>query len=123
LEEPSTLEYDGRSVYTTDVAGHVTLWPLEAGRLGSPRLLLGDAGQALAVSADGRSLATAGGGKPVRLWALPEGRAVAELGGPPTQRALAFLASGALVTDGGTLASGGEDGRIVLWRGGPPPGG
>jgi WD40 repeat protein len=90
----------GLHVYTADAAGQVAIWPLRSGQLGPPLRLLADAGQALAVSADGRWLATAGFGKPVRVWSLPDGHPVVDLGGPPTQRALAFLASGALLTAG-----------------------
>jgi sugar lactone lactonase YvrE len=100
---------DGKTVFTTDVRKSVLAWPLEAGTIGSPRLLLSDAGDALALSGDGVLLATAGFQSPVRIWKVADGTVLEELAGPPNQRAVA------LGRDGKRLVSGGDGNTYSHW--------
>eukprot|EP00741_Cyanophora_paradoxa_P015542 tig00020902_g15003.t1 len=66
---------------------------------------------ALAVSADGRLLATGGRDRLVCVWRLDEGRFVQPLAAHSgAVRCLAFSA------DGKALVSGGDDGALVVWR-------
>src|SRR5207253_9356635 len=66
--------------------------------------------RAVAVSPDGKTLATAGDDRTVRLWELETGQLLRTLEGHGAQvRSLAFC------PDGKTLASGGWDGSVKLW--------
>jgi WD40 repeat protein len=94
--------------------GTVRLW--DSGRLDrSPRRLrpVGGSGGGIAVSPDGRTMATGGTDRTVRLWDLvPPGgpRELAALAGHTDEiRSVAFSA------DGRTLVSGGVDANVRLW--------
>jgi WD40 repeat protein len=69
-------------------------------------------------SPDGTLLATAHQDATAYLW---DARTVRRLAALREHRGPVL--SLAFSPDARTLASGGEDGRIVLWRAGPPPGG
>ena len=103
------LSPDGKTVFTADVRKSVLAWPLEAGTIGRPRLLLSSAGDALALSGDGTLLATAGFQSPLKIWRVADGTAVEELAGPPNQRAVA------LARDGKQLVSGGDGNTYSHW--------
>jgi WD40 repeat protein len=113
--EPITgaaLAPDGSAVLTTDSRGRARRWPLgERGGDGTPLLTLTDDPTAhvreLAVSPDGRLLATAVGGG-VALVEAATGRRVATFPGNEPPAALVFA------PDGRTLATGGHD-RVFLW--------
>ena len=65
---------------------------------------------AVAISPDGRTIATAGDDEVIRLWNSQSGTALAELKGHGSRvNTLAFS------PDGRTLASGGDDNSIRLW--------
>jgi len=65
----------------------------------------------LAISADGRTIATGDQGRMIRLWEIPTGR---ELAG--WEAHAAPVTSLAFSPDGKTLASGGRDGALRLWN-------
>ncbi len=66
---------------------------------------------ALAVSPDGRMLATGDEGRHLRLWELPSGRELATW--PAHEAAVTALA---FSPDGATLVSGAKDGAVKLWN-------
>jgi hypothetical protein len=70
--------------------------------------------EALLFSRDGRALITAGGDRAVRVWDLA-GRAVVQLEGHRNR-----VRTLALSPDGRTLASGSDDGTVLVWRTGWP---
>lgn len=104
---------DGKAIYSADAYKSVQVWPLENGTIGSPRLLVSEAGDVLALSADGKLLATAGYGSPIRLWNASDATLVKELAGAPNQRALAFL------RDGRGLVTGGDGNTYSRWARAP----
>lgn len=67
---------------------------------------------AVVVSPDGHLLATAAGGAPIRLWDVKTGALAAAFPGHPH----AEVTSLAFDPSGTRLASGADDGTILLWR-------
>ncbi len=65
----------------------------------------------LAITPDGRVLASGGTDGNVRLWRLPSGEALTTLAGHTD-----WIYCLAISPDGGTLASGSEDASVRLWR-------
>src|SRR5204863_7720531 len=74
---------------------------------------MGHAGgiNALAVSADGATLATASDDHTVRLWRISDGATLATLAGHGRE-----LTSVAISPDGTRVAAGAGDGEVFLWR-------
>jgi WD40 repeat protein len=113
------LSRDGRTVFVGEAQpadGRVRAYDAETGQERFP--LRGHAGavQSVAVSPDGRTLATGGADRSVRLWDLAGWRPGEP---PPPFRTLVGhtneVCSVAFSPDGKRLASGGTDGLLVLW--------
>jgi WD40 repeat protein len=106
------------SIYVPD--GHVVLGlaggvaklidPMDGREL---RTFMGHSGgvNALAVSADGATLATASDDHTVRLWRISDGATLATLAGHGRE-----LYSVAISPDGTRIAAGAGDGEVFLWR-------
>jgi WD40 repeat protein len=102
------LTPDGTMLLSGSAVRRVTLWALPEGR--EVAALDGHAAGTLAVSADGRFLASHGANEnSIRLWSLPDRRLLTILRGR-TARALVFTA------DGRRLVTAAGDNRIVLWE-------
>src|SRR5262249_25593316 len=106
---------DGRTLAGGDLRGVVTLWDVSTGEARPPLETVTDNGflnyvSALTFSPDGRTLAVAVD-QEVQLWDVTTGRRLARLEGHEKRvKCLAFA------PDGKSLASGGFDKRVYLWR-------
>jgi eukaryotic-like serine/threonine-protein kinase len=89
---------------------HANVWSVPEGRL-LFELAEGRTTPALAISPDGRLLATAHLDNHVRLWEIPSGKSKAILKGH-VQAVMAVAFS----SDGKTLSTGGDDGKVKLWN-------
>jgi hypothetical protein len=69
--------------------------------------------QSIAISPDGRYMATGSSGGSVRIWDLRSANIVFDLKGPDKNK---DIFSVAFSPDGKILASGGADGKIILWN-------
>jgi WD40 repeat protein len=93
----------------------VTLWAIPTGQITA---LTGSAGRirSVAFSPDGRTLASAGTDRTVRVWDPASGQPTATLFGHTE-----IVFSVAFSPDGRTLATGSMDGTVRLWTPGDPP--
>ena len=105
------LTPDGATVAAVS-DGSIGLWDVKTHEL-IGRLPTGEAKEvyAIALSPDGRTLATGGEDRLVRLWDLATRRAI----GQPLDGHAAVVWSLAFSSDGKTLASGDDDGGLRLW--------
>lgn len=95
--------------------GHHQRYELSTGQERWRTNLPDDMVTALALSPDGKTLASAGGfaPAPIRLWDMASGKMIEESSASESQRG--FVCSLAFSPDGQTLASGGSDQMISLW--------
>ena len=102
---------DGSAVTVVDAYGNVTVWPVGWSEFGPPWTLMGDAGTVprVAVSADGKLLATTGHGYPVAVWDVALGKKVEELSDSESMRGVAFSPAGPVVVCGTPRN------ELVLW--------
>jgi WD40 repeat protein len=92
---------DGSGILTADAYNNIILWPLSGGTIESPRTLLGDTGDAVAVSPDGKIIAATGWKRPVGLWDMQTLKKIDTISSSGTQRVLRFSRAGDLLVGGG----------------------
>jgi WD40 repeat protein len=103
---------DNRTLVTGDNGGRIVLWDVPRARLINLWQAHSSGLRAMALSPDGKTLATGGYDSAVTLWHTAAWRSMLTLEHPATIYALAFS------PDGKTLATGCEDGITRLWRAG-----
>lgn len=103
---------DGSGVLSGGMGGQVLFWPLVHGRLGESELLIQGVGNhaQLAVSPDGRLVASTGWQTPAYLWDRETGRQLHQLVTSEGQRGLAFGPRG------DQLATGGYGDTLSVWN-------
>jgi WD40 repeat protein len=105
---------DGKLLVTADEDGSLCLWDLHSGK--RLHVITTDLVYTLSIRSDGKLLAGAGPGRPVRLWSIAgaPGGARFVLHGPPQghEHGAAVVA---FSTDGKLLAAGADEGKLWLW--------
>ena len=96
-----TITPDGSGILTADAYNNIILWPLSGGTIGSPQTLLSDAGDAVAISPDGKIIAATAWKRPIRLWDLQTLKKIETIGKENSQRVLKFSPAGDLLVGGG----------------------
>jgi WD40 repeat protein len=96
-----TITPDGSGILTADAYNNIILWPLSAGTIGDPKTLIRDAGDALAINPDGKTIAATGWKSPVGLWDLQTLKKIETIGRKNTHRVLRFSPAGDLLVGGG----------------------
>jgi WD40 repeat protein len=107
----SVLSGDGATVAEADVTGSISIWETGTGRL-IRRIHVEptEASACLALSHDGKRVASTSGYTTLRLWDIASGQAVG-----PYPRHLGPVLSIALSSDQNVLVSAGEDYTIRIW--------
>jgi WD40 repeat protein len=101
----------GGGLVSAGADGAVKLWDASGKEQGALPVQAG-AVAAVALSPDGKTLATAGAKLPVRLWSLADRARRKEL--PPSAKA--SVATLAFAPDGKTLVTGGSSGALAFWE-------
>jgi len=91
---------DGYSILTADVYNYISVWPFAEGKIGTPRVLIKNAGDVLAIGTDGKLAATTGFNFPLRLWNLNDGSPYKNLSTDKNLRALIFSPAGRYLVSG-----------------------
>jgi len=104
-----TFSADGQTLAAVAQDGTATIWDVESRSLGHRPLYVPGGAVGVSISADGKMLATAGGGG-VQLWDVATGAPLGSIGGgpapgdvafSPTEPVLAFVRDGWRQSDGG----------------------
>ena len=103
------LSPDGKYVYTADAKKAVLRYPLSDSELGTPETVLTEAGDALAISPDGKLLAATFFKRPVRIWKTADGLPVKTIANSEFVRVLRFS------PDGKHLVGGGDGTTVIAW--------
>lgn len=100
---------DSSTVLTADAYNDITSWSLEEGILSNPRVLVKNAGDALAINPNGEQFVTTGYQAALQLWDLNSGDLVEKLSNSVNLRTVVFSASGKY------LANGSAGNIFTLW--------
>lgn len=101
---------DGSGILTADAYNKIIFWPLRQGTIGTPETLARDAGDALAISPDGKNVVTAGWNRPFQVWDFEKSTVIETLEKKSQLRVLAFSPSGKW------LACGGKGNTFSIWN-------
>ncbi len=105
----NVLAFNQFNTYTCNVGNKVLLWDLAAGRMITSINFYGNGVGEMALSTDGRILATVGDLDTVRLWEVATGRQIGRAIPAGTLSGLKFS------PDGSLLATAEADGTVRLW--------
>ena len=97
---------DGRTIIVADMYKNLTMWSFTAGEIKKTRTFATDAGDSLALSADGTLVAATAFNHPIGIWSVKDGKLVKKLHTGKDQRVLCFdPVTRNLVSGGGTTYS------------------
>jgi WD40 repeat protein len=108
----------GSMLVTATYDGHLRVWDADSGAPRTPAEQTGEGSLVVAVSADGRTIATGGDTNLVRLWDEDLRQTSVLEGHRNWVRALAFMPGEAApgTSQGQALVSAGADGLVLLWK-------
>jgi WD40 repeat protein len=109
---PSPQRGEGRLLFSGDYAGRVLVWPADADEPKPVHTIEAHRGwvRALAVSPDGKTLASCGNDHLVKLWSIPDGKLLRELAGHDCH-----VYNTAFHPDGKHLVSADLKGIVKVW--------
>lgn len=99
----------GMEIVVSDVYKNLTVLPVIGGKIEPPSKTVADFGASMAMSRDGKRLASATYQKPVRIWSYPDVRETETLKGADGHTILAFAGSGQF------LVSASEGNTYLVW--------
>ena len=92
---------DGGTIIVADVYKNILLYQFSDGKIGAPRTLVTDAGDALTLGPDGTTIAATAFNHPIGVYSLKGGKLIKKIFGAKDQRVLCFdPATGNLVSGG-----------------------
>lgn len=100
---------DGGNLLAADAADEITSWQIDEGILSNPRVITKNAGDQIAIAAQGKNFVTTGYRYPLQLWDLNTGTLIKKLSGKTNLRTLTFSNSGKY------FANGSPGNTFTLW--------